>query len=91
MDIFYLQELVESIDANDNGISQYPTDLKPRYKVRTDLSSRVAQLNPPWNKSLDAQGMDVRLLSSSIHIRSLTTFNSDSIRKSFLINWVRIS
>ncbi|KAJ3774926.1 GAMM1 protein [Lentinula raphanica] len=59
------KEFIESIDANDNGISQYPTDIKPRYKVRTDLSGRVSHLNPPWNKSLDAQGMDAQFEKAS--------------------------
>ncbi|KAE9411118.1 metal-dependent protein hydrolase [Gymnopus androsaceus JB14] len=61
----YKELIVKSIDANDNGISQYDTDLKPRYRVRTDLSSRVAALNPPWNKSLDSQGMDAQFEKAS--------------------------
>ncbi|KAF9076337.1 metal-dependent protein hydrolase [Rhodocollybia butyracea] len=52
------KEFIEAVDANDNGISQYPSDLQPRYHVSTNLSSRVAHLNPPWNKPLDSQGMD---------------------------------
>ncbi|KAJ4486172.1 GAMM1 protein [Lentinula aciculospora] len=60
------KELIESIDANDNGISQYSSDLNPRYRVRTDLSSRVAHLNPPWNKTLDAQGMDAQFEKASM-------------------------
>ncbi|KIK71018.1 hypothetical protein GYMLUDRAFT_33124 [Collybiopsis luxurians FD-317 M1] len=59
------KEFIESLDANDNGISQYLSDLKPRYRVRTDLSSRVAHLNPPWNKPLDAQGMDAQFEKAS--------------------------
>lgn len=55
-----LQVFIEAIDAIDNGISQYPNDIKPLYKNRTDLSSRVGHLNPAWNQSLDAQAVDVR-------------------------------
>ncbi|KAL4069593.1 metal-dependent protein hydrolase [Scleroderma yunnanense] len=43
------KEFIEAIDAHDNGISQYPSEAKPRYRSRTDLSSRVGWLNPPWN------------------------------------------
>ena len=53
------KEFIEAIDAIDNGISQYPTDIKPRYRNRTDLSSRVGALNPWWNQSTDVQTVDV--------------------------------
>jgi len=53
------QEFIEAIDANDNGISQYPTEIKPVYRSRTDLSSRVNHLNPAWNQSVDAEAVDV--------------------------------
>ena len=43
------QSFVEGIDGIDNGVNQYDTDLPPRYSVKTDLSSRVAGLNPSWN------------------------------------------
>ncbi|TRM66354.1 metal-dependent protein hydrolase [Schizophyllum amplum] len=49
---------IESIDAIDNGISQYDTDVKPRYKLRTDLSSRVGNVNPAWNEKVDLAGVD---------------------------------
>ncbi|XP_078394198.1 MYG1 exonuclease, partial [Cetorhinus maximus] len=41
------ENFVEEIDAIDNGISQYGGE--PRYNVTTNLSSRVARLNPAWN------------------------------------------
>ena len=55
---------IEPIDAIDNGISQYDTSLglEPRYKSRTDLSSRVGWLNPEWNESVDANIVDVRCI-----------------------------
>ncbi|KAF9270254.1 metal-dependent protein hydrolase [Marasmius fiardii PR-910] len=59
------KEFIEAIDAVDNGISQYPSDLKPRYTNRTDLSSRVAALNPPWNQPLDAADVDTQFLKAS--------------------------
>lgn len=54
------QEFIEAIDAVDNGISQYSAEEKPRYRNRTDLSSRVGWLNPAWNVPVDAQAVDVR-------------------------------
>lgn len=42
---------VEALDGIDNGISAYPASAgAPLYKSRTDLSSRVAKLNPEWNE-----------------------------------------
>ncbi|KAF5390255.1 hypothetical protein D9757_002911 [Collybiopsis confluens] len=60
------REFIEAIDAIDNGISQYDaSEIKARYRVRTDLSARVAHLNPPWNKSLAAQDMDAQFEKAS--------------------------
>ncbi|KAH9849781.1 GAMM1 protein [Lenzites betulinus] len=59
------KEFIEAIDAIDNGISQYPADLKPRYRSRTDVSSRVGHLNPAWNESVDAQVVDAKFLQAS--------------------------
>lgn len=54
------REFIEAIDAVDNGISQYLTDIKPKYRIRTDLSARVGWLNLAWNQSIDSQTIDVR-------------------------------
>lgn len=53
------KEYIEAIDAIDNGINQYPTDLQPKYRIRTDISSRVGYLNPAWNQAADAATVDV--------------------------------
>lgn len=59
------KEFIEAIDAIDNGISQYPTDVPPRYRVRTDVSARVGYLNPAWNQSVDAKTVDSLFLKAS--------------------------
>ncbi|XP_028577359.2 MYG1 exonuclease [Podarcis muralis] len=41
------ENFVEEIDAIDNGISQWEGE--PRYAMTTNVSSRVAYLNPRWN------------------------------------------
>ena len=56
----WAQEFIEAIDAIDNGISQYDTDIRPKYRVGTDLSSRVGHLNPAWNEASDSAILDVR-------------------------------
>eukprot|EP01084_Bolivina_argentea_P045746 84191_1 len=45
------ESFIEGIDGIDNGIKQYDTDLEKRYKINTDLSSRVSALNPWWNQN----------------------------------------
>lgn len=42
------ENFVEEVDAVDNGISQW--DGEPRYALTTNLSARVARLNPVWNQ-----------------------------------------
>ncbi|KAI8995609.1 GAMM1 protein [Trametes punicea] len=59
------KEFIEAIDAIDNGISQYPTDLKPRYRISTDVSSRVGHFNPAWNEKFDAETVDAKFLQAS--------------------------
>lgn len=53
-----LQEFIEGIDAIDNGIPQYSQGT-PAYRNRTDLSSRVGWLNPPWNDPRTHAEVDV--------------------------------
>eukprot|EP00244_Chara_vulgaris_P011890 TRINITY_DN6041_c0_g2_i1.p1 TRINITY_DN6041_c0_g2~~TRINITY_DN6041_c0_g2_i1.p1 ORF type:complete len:335 (-),score=52.87 TRINITY_DN6041_c0_g2_i1:184-1188(-) len=44
------KHFMEAIDANDNGISQYDTQLQPRYIESTSLPARVSRLNPDWTE-----------------------------------------
>ncbi|KNC99124.1 uncharacterized protein SPPG_05382 [Spizellomyces punctatus DAOM BR117] len=49
-------DFVLAFDGIDNGVSQYPSDVKPKYRDSTNASSRVAKLNPWWNeKNVDYQ------------------------------------
>jgi len=68
LDVLWLKlyrEFIEAIDAIDNGISQYPTDVQPRYRLRTDVSARVSFLNPAWNQSVDSQIVDAKFIKAS--------------------------
>jgi len=42
-------DFIEAIDGIDNGIEAYPTDIMPKYRNNTNISNRVASLNPAWN------------------------------------------
>ncbi|XP_026425829.1 UPF0160 protein-like [Papaver somniferum] len=42
------KSFMEAIDAIDNGINRYDTDLPPRYVNNTGLSARVGRLNLDW-------------------------------------------
>ena len=46
---------VEHVDAIDNGVDIQRSG-SPRYKVTSDLSSRVDRLNPHWNEPAPAGG-----------------------------------
>jgi uncharacterized UPF0160 family protein len=61
------QEFIEALDGIDNGITQYPNDIQPKYRNRTDLSSRVGWLNPSWNEPYDSQTLDVGSSSIGFH------------------------
>ncbi|KAJ3024894.1 UNVERIFIED_CONTAM: hypothetical protein HDU68_007678 [Siphonaria sp. JEL0065] len=43
-------DFIEGFDGVDNGVSQYPSDLRPKYRDGTSISSRVSKLNPWWNQ-----------------------------------------
>ncbi|KAJ6519849.1 metal-dependent protein hydrolase [Mycena sanguinolenta] len=59
------KQFIEAIDAIDNGISQYPSDIKPKYKSSTDLSSRVGGLNPVWNQPSSPEIYDAQFAKAS--------------------------
>ncbi|GJQ09673.1 hypothetical protein GpartN1_g1464.t1 [Galdieria partita] len=42
---------VEELDAIDNGVNAYDTDIAPKYSIHTHLSARIGSLNPAWNES----------------------------------------
>ena len=42
-------DFIMGVDAIDNGINQYDKDLKPKYKLAGEFSSRISRLNPEWN------------------------------------------
>ena len=68
-DLLYIKlydDFVEAIDAIDNGISQYPSELKPAYKSRTDLSARIGYLNPSWNEKSDNSILDNKFQQASL-------------------------
>lgn len=46
------RNLIEMIDANDNGIAQYKVDTPPLYHDSTSLPSRVGRLNTAWHESV---------------------------------------
>jgi uncharacterized UPF0160 family protein len=51
---------VLALDAIDNGVSQYPATMEPRYRSSTDLGARVSRLNPRWNEKLTGEELMAR-------------------------------
>ena len=59
-------DFVEAIDGHDNGIPLYPgISDPPAYRSRTDLSSRISFMNPPWNETWDDADLLARFRRAS--------------------------
>ena len=43
-------DYVMTYDAVDNGVSQFETEAKPKYRTVSDIFARVSRLNPNWNE-----------------------------------------
>jgi len=55
--------VIEELDAVDNGISAYPADLTPKYRTSSSLPQRVGGLNPYWNE--ESNDIDERFAKAS--------------------------
>lgn len=53
------KDLIEALDAVDNGIDPFESDAPPRYSDSTTLAARVGHLNPPWNVAHSAAELDL--------------------------------
>ncbi|KAM9910230.1 hypothetical protein OXX69_004681 [Metschnikowia pulcherrima] len=60
------KEFIEAIDANDNGINNYPSDVEKKFNDRNlTLPSLVSQLNPRWNTNPVDKDFDEAFLKAS--------------------------
>jgi len=55
------ENLIMSVDAIDNGISQYGSGVSPLYRKNTDLHSRVGRLNRIFDKKKSEEGFTAAL------------------------------
>lgn len=53
-------EFIEALDGIDNGVQQYESDAPARYVNKTDLSSRIARVNPEWHERCTNEDVDER-------------------------------
>ncbi|CAN6642801.1 hypothetical protein TRVA0_019S01706 [Trichomonascus vanleenenianus] len=59
-------EFVEAIDANDNGISAFPSDVTPAFRANSiTLPSMVSRLNPLWTEPSDDATLDKQFSKAS--------------------------
>ena len=58
------EQLIAGVDGVDNGVSQYEGAGEARYSIKTDLSSRVQALNPPWNVEATDEERDLLFQSA---------------------------
>ncbi|SAM03767.1 hypothetical protein [Absidia glauca] len=65
---------IESLDAHDNGISAYPSNLTPLFKqTPTHLPARVAQKNPAWNETFSDTEIDASCGELAQYIHTLVS------------------
>lgn len=76
------ESFVEGFDGIDNGVSQYPSEIKPKYEENTNIAARVSRLMPWWNQPVDDAILDerfkkaVEIVGSEFAERVLYTFLS---------------
>ncbi len=44
------ENFIAYVDGADNGINQYPDDIKPKYSNSTTFGARINRTNPEWNE-----------------------------------------
>jgi uncharacterized UPF0160 family protein len=80
------KDFIEAIDANDNGISAYPSDVKPAFNDKSiSLPSLVGLLNPEWNSTVKTQELeDEKFLEASKLMGTVFDQKLDYYGKSWL-------
>lgn len=62
-------QFIESLDANDNGIDQFDTDVEPRFSAKAiTLPSIISRFNPEWNKESSDETYYNQFLKASGYI-----------------------
>ncbi|KAG4304124.1 hypothetical protein PORY_002488 [Pneumocystis oryctolagi] len=88
VDILYVklyESFLEAIDANDNGINAYPSDIKPLFKTQLELSSLIANFNPWWNQPVNDNILFDRFLKASEFIGAIFLDQLDYYGKAWIV------
>lgn len=76
------EKFIEPFDAVDNGVNQYPQEVKPAYSRPYDIFSMIEALNPSWNEaSVDANGRFLEAVN-------LASSAFSSVLKGYLNSWL---
>jgi MYG1 exonuclease len=59
------EKFIEAIDANDNGISAWPSHVQPAFEPTMSITGLVASLNPAWNFPASDSEVDRRFEDAS--------------------------
>jgi uncharacterized UPF0160 family protein len=73
---------VEPFDAHDNGISAYPSDIKPLFHRSWDIFAQVNALNPDWNE------VDVDIQERFLSAVQLVKSNFELVLKRYTASWL---
>lgn len=88
VDVLYIklyESFLEALDANDNGISPYPQDIKPLFKTQLELSSLIANFNPRWNQPTDDTILFNLFMKASDFIGSIFLDQLDYYGKAWIV------
>ena len=58
------ESFVEAFDANDNGISAYPADVKPTIARGFDIFWHVNLMNPSWNETITPESSNASFMKA---------------------------
>lgn len=79
------KDFIEALDANDNGISAYPSDVKAAFNDKgITLPSIIGGLNPDWNDAVTDAEHDQRFEKASQLIGTVFTQKLDYFSRGWL-------
>ena len=79
LDLIYnklYRNFIMCVDAEDNGINQYPDNIKSKYSNQTTYGHRVSRLNPAWDEENPDQSWQFRQAMDIAEDEFLNQLNS---------------
>lgn len=78
------ESFVEAFDANDNGISAYPADIKPAFTPGFNIFAHVNLLNPGWNETITPESSNESFMKAVAVVSDIFNLYLDNCLKFWL-------